>query len=76
MAKLGRKSEAIAAYQNARALYQTMGLDADVQNADNAIQRLSKKTNIWMSSPKAIVAFLLRWVYRLWRLLHTFFRQR
>jgi tetratricopeptide (TPR) repeat protein len=76
LAKLGRKSEAIAAYQNARDLYQTMGLDADVQNADNAIQRLSKKTNIWMSLPKAIVGFLLRWVNRLWRLLHTFFRQR
>ncbi|MBD1878159.1 tetratricopeptide repeat protein [Coleofasciculus sp. FACHB-T130] len=76
LAKLGRKSEAIAAYQNAHDLYQTMGLDANVQNAENAIQSLSRKTNIWMSLPKAIVGFLLRWVYRLWRLLHTFLRQR
>ncbi|MBD1935217.1 MULTISPECIES: tetratricopeptide repeat protein [Cyanophyceae] len=74
LAKLGRKSEAIAAYQNARDLYQAMELDADVQDADNAIQRLSKKTNIWMSLPKAIVSFLLRWVNRLWGLLHTFLR--
>ncbi|MBD1904664.1 tetratricopeptide repeat protein [Funiculus sociatus GB2-A5] len=76
LAKLGRKLEAVAAYQNACDLYQAMGLDADVQHADNAIQRLSKKTNIWMSLPKAIVGLLLRWVNRLWRLLHTFFRQR
>jgi tetratricopeptide (TPR) repeat protein len=46
LAKLGRKSEAIAAYQNARDLYQAMGLDADVQNADNAIQSLFRKTDI------------------------------
>ncbi|MBD1837314.1 tetratricopeptide repeat protein [Coleofasciculus sp. FACHB-64] len=75
LAKLGRKSEAIAAYQNARDLYQAMGLDANVQDADNAIQRLLRKTNIWMSLPKAIVGFLLRWVNRLWRQLHTFVRQ-
>ncbi|MBD1942704.1 tetratricopeptide repeat protein [Coleofasciculus sp. FACHB-712] len=75
LAKLGRKSEALAAYQNARDLYQAMGLDADVQNAENAIQSLFRKTNIWMSLPKAIVGFLLRWVNRLWRLLHTFLRQ-
>ncbi|MBD1899170.1 tetratricopeptide repeat protein [Coleofasciculus sp. FACHB-125] len=73
-AKLRRKSEAIAAYQNSRELYQAMGLDGNVQYAENAIQSLSKKTNIWKSLPKAIISFLLRWVYRLWRLLHTFLR--
>ncbi|MBD2002621.1 MULTISPECIES: tetratricopeptide repeat protein [Cyanophyceae] len=76
LAKLGRKLEALAAYQNACDLYQVMGLGADVQNANNAIQSLFRKTNIWMSLPKAIVNFLLRWVNRLWRLLHTFLRQR
>ncbi|MBD2086075.1 tetratricopeptide repeat protein [Coleofasciculus sp. FACHB-542] len=76
LAKLGRKSEAIHAYQNARDLYQAMGLDVNVQNVENAIQNLFRKTNVWVSFPKAIVGFLLRWVYRLWRLLHTFFRQR
>ncbi|MEP0753043.1 tetratricopeptide repeat protein [Trichocoleus sp. Lan] len=74
LAKLSRKSEALGAYQNARDLYQSMGLDANVQDAENAIQSLSRKTNIWMSLPKAIVSFLLRWVNRLWRLLHTFLR--
>ncbi|MBD1888474.1 tetratricopeptide repeat protein [Coleofasciculus sp. FACHB-SPT9] len=76
LAKLGRKLEAIGAYQDARNLYQAIGLDADVQDAENAIQILSKKTKIWMNFPKAIVSFVLRWVYRLWRLLHTFLRQR
>ncbi len=74
LAKLGRKSEAIAAYQNARDLYQAMGLDANVQDAENAIKSLFRKTNIWMSLPKSIVGFLLRSVYRLWRLLHTFLK--
>ncbi|MDF0552131.1 tetratricopeptide repeat protein [Kamptonema sp. UHCC 0994] len=42
LAKINRESEAIAAYQNARELYQSMGLDGDVQNCDNAIQEIEK----------------------------------
>jgi hypothetical protein len=40
--KINRESEAIAAYQNARELYQSMGIDANVQNCDNAIQEIEK----------------------------------
>ncbi|WP_417063861.1 tetratricopeptide repeat protein [Kamptonema animale] len=42
LAKINRESEAIAAYQNALELYQSMGLDADVQNCDKAIQEIEK----------------------------------
>ncbi len=41
LAKLNRESEAIEAYRNARELYQSMGLDAKVQDCDNEIERLS-----------------------------------
>jgi len=39
---INREAEAIAAYQNARELYQSMGLDANVKNCDNAIQEIEK----------------------------------
>lgn len=41
LAALLGKSEAITAYQNARSLFQAMGLDEYVQRANDAIQRLS-----------------------------------
>lgn len=44
-----QKSEAIDAYRNARQLYQAMGLDADVQDCDKAIERLSKGFWGWLS---------------------------
>jgi hypothetical protein len=67
---LGRKSEAIAAYQNARELYQAMGLDEKVQHCDDAIQHLE-----WMNLLDTAVRSLLRWIHRLWRWVRTFFRQ-
>lgn len=39
--RLGKKSEAITAYRNARQLYQAMALDAKVQDCDNAIEALN-----------------------------------
>ena len=38
---VNRESDALVAYCNARELYQSMELDADVQDCDNAIERLS-----------------------------------
>lgn len=40
--QLGRESDALSAYRNTHELYQAMGLDADVQDCDNAIQRLEE----------------------------------
>ena len=40
-----QKSAAIDAYRNARQLYQAMGLDADVQDCEEAIERLSQ--GVW-----------------------------
>ncbi len=61
LAKLGQKSEAIAAYQNARELYQAMGLDAKVQDCNNKIQRLegAGKGNLFQTA----VRWLLPWVH-------------
>ena len=47
--KLKQKSEAIDAYGNARQLYEAMGLDANVQNCEKAIKRLSKGFGNWLS---------------------------
>ena len=41
--KVNQKSEAIDAYRNARQLYEAMGLDAKVQDCDEAIERLSQQ---------------------------------
>jgi tetratricopeptide (TPR) repeat protein len=39
---LNRESDALGAYRNARELCQAMGLDANVQDCNNAIERLSQ----------------------------------
>ncbi|MFM6269940.1 MAG: tetratricopeptide repeat protein, partial [Dolichospermum sp.] len=39
--KVDREADALGAYRNACGLYGTMGLDADVQNCNDAINRLS-----------------------------------
>jgi tetratricopeptide (TPR) repeat protein len=69
--KLGQKSEALTAYQNARELYQAMGLDEDVKRCDNAIQLLGR---VYLLN--TVVRSLLRWVHWLWRRVRAFFRQR
>ena len=45
-----QKSAAIEAYDNARQLYEAMGLDAQVQNCDAAIERLSQGFWNWLRS--------------------------
>ena len=40
--KVDREQDALGAYRNARELFQTMGLDTDVQDCNNAIERLSQ----------------------------------
>ena len=44
-----QKSEAIDAYDNARQIYETIGLDADVQDCDIAIERLSQGFWSWQN---------------------------
>ena len=57
--KVKQKSEAVDAYGNARQLYQEMGLDADVQDCDEAIERVSQGFWGWLSGILAIIVFLL-----------------
>ncbi len=54
--KLNRESDALGAYRNARELYQAIGLDADVQDCNNAIERVSHR-GFW-----GWLRRLLRWV--------------
>ncbi len=44
-----QKSAAIEAYDNARQLYEAMGLDADVSDGDAAIERLSQGLWNWLT---------------------------
>ncbi|QSJ19456.1 tetratricopeptide repeat protein [Nostoc sp. UHCC 0702] len=67
---VNRELDALGAYRNARELFQAMGLDANVQDCNNAIERLSQ--------PKApIVSRRGFWVWlrRLWRWLRAWFRR-
>jgi hypothetical protein len=67
---LNREADALGAYRNARELYQTMGLDAKVQDCNNAIERLSQ--------PKKPVIFrrgFWGWLRRLWLWVRAWFRQ-
>ncbi|TFI55297.1 tetratricopeptide repeat protein [Mastigocladus laminosus UU774] len=69
--KVNRQSDAMGAYRNACELYQAMGLDADVQDCNNAINRLSH--------PLAPVVASLRgfwgWLSRLWRWVRSWLRR-
>ncbi len=70
--KLNRKQDAMGAYRNARQLYQSMQLDAKVQDCDNAIQKIEAS----LAAPPVVVrgfpagglGFVWRWLQRLWRL--------
>ncbi|MFN6479929.1 tetratricopeptide repeat protein [Nostoc sp. DedQUE07] len=67
---LNRESDALGAYRNARELCQAMGLDANLQDCNNAIERLSQ--------PQTPVVFrrdLWRWLRRLWRWVRNWFRR-
>ncbi len=67
---VNRELDALGAYRNARELYQTMGLDADVQNCNDRIEGL------WQ--PKAPVVSrrgFWGWLRRLWRWVCDWFRR-
>ncbi|WP_223278060.1 tetratricopeptide repeat protein [Nostoc sp. 'Peltigera membranacea cyanobiont' 232] len=68
--KVGQESNALGAYRNASELYKTMRLDADVQDCNNAIERLSQS-----KTPVVSRRGFWAWLYRLWRWVRAWFRQ-
>ncbi|MEC4893551.1 MAG: tetratricopeptide repeat protein, partial [Oscillatoria sp. PMC 1051.18] len=71
LAKLKQKSSANNAYLHARELYQGMGLDTDVEDCNNAIHRLRRKSTFAPRFPQSF----WRWLNRLWRLLRARLRR-
>jgi tetratricopeptide (TPR) repeat protein len=67
---LNRESDALGAYRNARELFQAMGLDADVQDCNNSIERLSQP-----QMPVVPHRRFWGWLRRLWHWLCGWFRQ-
>ncbi|MDZ8031603.1 tetratricopeptide repeat protein [Nostoc sp. DedSLP04] len=67
---VNRESDALGAYRNARELCQAMGLDAKVQDCNNAIERLSQPKTPVLSRRGFWV-----WLRRLWRWVCSWFRQ-
>ena len=68
--KVDREQDALGAYRNARELYQTMGLDTDVQNCNNAIEGLSQP-----KKPLVSQRGFWGWLRRFWRWLRGWFRR-
>jgi tetratricopeptide (TPR) repeat protein len=67
---LNRKSDALGAYHNARELFQRMELDANVQNCNNAIERVSQP-----KTPVVSRRGFWGWLRRLWRSVRAWFRR-
>ncbi|MEH2401346.1 tetratricopeptide repeat protein [Nostoc sp.] len=67
---LNRESDALGAYRNARELFQAMGLDVNVQDCNNAIERLSQPKTPVVSRRRFWV-----WLRRLWRWVCSWFRR-
>jgi tetratricopeptide (TPR) repeat protein len=68
--KVDREQDALGAYRNARELYQTMGLDTDVQDCNNAIEGLSQP-----KKPVVSQRGFWGWLRRFWRWLRGWFRR-
>jgi tetratricopeptide (TPR) repeat protein len=68
--EVNREPDALGAYRNARELYQTMGLDANVQDCNNAIERLSQP-----KKPVVSQRGFWGWLRRFWRWLRGSFRR-
>ncbi|MBD2249718.1 tetratricopeptide repeat protein [Nostoc parmelioides FACHB-3921] len=66
---INRESDALGAYRNARELYEKMGLDANVQNCNDGIERLSQP-----QTPVVTRRGFWAWLRRLWRWLRSWFR--
>ncbi|WP_414566831.1 tetratricopeptide repeat protein, partial [Anabaena sp. CCY 9613] len=67
---VNRESDALGAYRNARELYQKMELDADVQDCNNRIERLSQPQTAVLSRRG-----FWAWLRRLWRWVRSWFRR-
>ncbi|MEH2211192.1 tetratricopeptide repeat protein [Nostoc sp.] len=67
---INRESDALGAYRNARELCQAMGLDANVQDCNNAIERLSHP-----QKPLVYRRGFWVWLRRLWRWVRSWFRR-
>ena len=67
---INRESDALGAYRNARELSQAMGLDANVQDCNNAIECLSQPQTPVVSRRGFWV-----WLRRLWRWVSSWFRR-
>ncbi|MFN6530793.1 tetratricopeptide repeat protein [Nostoc sp. ChiSLP03a] len=67
---VNRESDALGAYRNASELYQQMGLDAKVQDCNNAIERLSQP-----KTPVVSRRGFWAWLRRLWRWVRSWFRR-
>ncbi|MBD2205478.1 tetratricopeptide repeat protein [Calothrix sp. FACHB-1219] len=67
---VNRESDALGAYRNARELYQTMGLDANVQDCNDAIERLSQP-----QAPVVSRRGFWGWLRRLRRWVRGWFRR-
>ncbi|MBD2391857.1 tetratricopeptide repeat protein [Aphanizomenon flos-aquae FACHB-1416] len=68
--KVDREQDALGAYRNARELFQTMGLDTNVQNCNNAIEGLSQPQKP-VVSPRGFWG----WLRQLWRWVRGWFRR-
>ncbi|MFN5953645.1 MAG: tetratricopeptide repeat protein [Dolichospermum sp.] len=68
--KVDREQDALGAYRNARELFQTMGLDTDVQDCNNAIEGLSQPQKP-VVSPRGFWG----WLRQLWRWVRGWFRR-
>ncbi|MFM6097027.1 MAG: tetratricopeptide repeat protein [Dolichospermum sp.] len=68
--KVDREADALGAYRNACGLYGTMGLDADVQNCNDAINRLSQP-----EKPVVSRRGFWRWLGRLWGWVRRWFKR-
>jgi tetratricopeptide (TPR) repeat protein len=68
--KVDREQDAVGAYRNARELYQTMGLDAYVQDCNNAIEGLSQP-----KKPVVSQRGFWGWLRRLWRWVRGWFQR-
>jgi tetratricopeptide (TPR) repeat protein len=67
---VNRESDALGAYRNAREVCQTIGLDANVQDCNNAIERLSQ-----LKAPVVSRRGFWGWWRRLWRWVRGWFRR-
>jgi tetratricopeptide (TPR) repeat protein len=67
---VNRESDAIGAYRNALKLWQAMGLDANVQGCNKAIERLLQK-NVRITTRQGFWV----WVSNLWRLSKKLWRR-